>query len=292
MSENEKKSPSYQDVVKLASKPVLLLGNLASIVLTIAGILQAVSWTIAGAMILGILSITTLAPTRTRSGGRSTSKRSALHTTLDSRPFREKSSDKLPIRPHQPPSRTETVLSTRTESPKPSTSQARAEIQKSIAPKIAPPKIIPATVSPAKPNQTKLAFQGQDTIRPTPLQARPLPVGAMRQPPPKPDPNLKVIEQGDYKTVDIQLEKGSGVTCEVTASAPVNIYILDDENLTGLDLGEEFWSETGEEGVAKATLSFVAPANGKWFLVVENTDNKQVSATVKVKNNSPKPGPS
>ena len=101
---------------------------------------------------------------------------------------------------------------------------------------------------------------------------------------------MKVIEQGDYQTVDLLLEKGTRVACEVTASAPVNVYILNDENLTGLDLGEEFWSETGEEGVSKATLSFVASESGKWFLVVENTDNKQVSANINVKKDSPKLG--
>ena len=78
------------------------------------------------------------------------------------------------------------------------------------------------------------------------------------------------------------------MTCEVVSSAPVNVYILDDENLTGLDLGEEFWSETGEEEVSRASLSFVAPQTGKWFLVVENTDNKQVSATVDIKRNQAK----
>lgn len=275
----------------MASKPVMLLGNLASIVLTIAGILQALSWTIVGAMILAILSITTLAPTRTPSSSRSASKKSTPHTTLDSRPSREKSSDKLPIRAHQAMPRAESVVSPKTENSKPSTSQARAEIQKSIAPKVTPPKTIPATVSPAKPSQAKPTVQGQDTLRPIPLQTRPPLIGPMKPSPPRPDPNLKVIEQGDYQTVDLELEKGSSITCEVTASAPVNVYILNDENLTGLDLGEEFWSETGEEGVSKATLSFVAPENGKWFLVVENTDNKQVSATITVRKNSPKPGP-
>jgi hypothetical protein len=257
----------------LASKPILLLGNLASIVLTIAGILQALSWTIAGAMILAILSVTTLAPTRTPSGSRSTSKKPMSHTAMDPRSSREKSSDKLPIRAHLPLPRAESLIGTRTENPKPSTSQKRTEIQKSIVPKITPPKTIPATVSPEKPNQTRPTVQRQDTLRPIP------------PPPPTPDPNLKVIEQGDYQTVDLQLQKGSGVTCEVAATAPVNVYILNDENLTGLDLGEEFWSEAGEEGVAKAALTFVAPEDGKWFLVVENTDNKEVSAAINVKKN-------
>jgi len=50
------------DEPKLASKPVMLLGNLTSMLLTIVALLQALSWTIAGILILATLSITTLLP--------------------------------------------------------------------------------------------------------------------------------------------------------------------------------------------------------------------------------------
>jgi hypothetical protein len=61
--------------------------------------------------------------------------------------------------------------------------------------------------------------------------------------------------------------------------------------LTSLDLGEEFWSETGEEEIEKATLEFKAPQTGKWFLVVENTEARDVSTTVTVKKIAPKTEP-
>lgn len=100
---------------------------------------------------------------------------------------------------------------------------------------------------------------------------------------------MRTIERGDYATYDLQLDHGTEAICEVSASAPVNVYILNQENLTGLDIGEEFWSETGEEETARTTLSFVAPQDGEWFLVVENTGGKEVSANVNIRRGRPRP---
>jgi hypothetical protein len=273
----------------LASKPVLLLGNLVSIILTIAGILQALSWTIAGAMILAILSITTLAPSRNSTLSRSNGKKNTNHSFTETRPSRERSSEKQSVRIHQAQSRHEPILDAKTETPRPSAPQVKPELQKSMTPKISLSKTIPTNASPTK-LQSKPVVPSLESLGTIPSETRPSPLGPVRPLPPKPDPNVKIIEQGNYQTVDLQLDRGTSVTCEIVASAPVNVYILDDENLTGLDLGEEFWSETGEEDVSKATLSFIAPQTGKWFLVVENTDNKQVSATINVKKNQTKVG--
>jgi hypothetical protein len=78
----------------------------------------------------------------------------------------------------------------------------------------------------------------------------------------------------------------------VTANGRVNFYLLDEDNLTSLDLGEEFWSETGEEDTEKTTLEFKPAQSGKWFLVVENTETRDVSATVNVGKTPPKTGSS
>jgi hypothetical protein len=90
------------------------------------------------------------------------------------------------------------------------------------------------------------------------------------------------IAKGDYAEYDVELDAGKDFSGEVTASGLVNIYLLDEDNLDNLDQGEEFWSETGEEGVENATLEFTAPSKGKWFFVVENADDRAVSATVKI----------
>jgi hypothetical protein len=263
----------------------MLLGNIASIGLTIAGILQALSWTIAGATILAILSITTLAPTRLRSGtgaGHSTPKKTTHSTTIETKTPRERAQEKQTGRSHQTPTRPE-------QKPAPSDElartlpQSRSDSQRVAPPKITPPKIIPTSVSPAKSSLIKSGGLKQESLKTVPVGSGASVVGVSKPAPPKMDPNTRVIAKGDYATYDVELNQRAEVTCEVTASAPVNVYLMDADNLNSLDLGEEFWSESGEEGVQKATLHFVAPQSGKWFLVVENTDNKEVSSVANIR---------
>lgn len=90
------------------------------------------------------------------------------------------------------------------------------------------------------------------------------------------------VSEGDYLSFDVDLENGEEVMGEVTSSGDVNVYILNDENLTALDSDQEFWYEAGSEGVRNATLRFTAPEDGKWFLIVENADSKEVTATAKI----------
>jgi len=279
----------------LASKPVMLLGNLTSILVTIVALLQALSWTIAGILILVTLSITTLLPigNLTGSAGRSQSKKSGNHLTLpESKYPRERAQEKQTTRPHQVPARPEQKPLPKHE-PSKSPAQLKSDFQKAMIPKITPPKTIPAVVSPAKtipmkPNTAKL-----ETLTPIPPKTPPAILS-----PPEPAASIPelgkptIIEKGDYASYDVQLDQGKSITCEVTANGRVNFYLLDEENLTSLDLGEEFWSEAGEEDIEKATLEFKAPENGKWFLVIENTDNKEVSATANIRKTPPKAGPS
>jgi len=158
-----------------------------------------------------------------------------------------------------------------------------------MIPKITPPKTIPGVVSPAKFIPAKPNTPNQAMLKPIPPKA----ASAILIPPtPVPsEPELgkpTVIEKGDYVSFDVQLDQGKSITCDVIADGRVNFYLLDEDNLTSLDLGEEFWSETGEEDIEKAMLDFKAPQNGKWFLVVENTETREVSATVNIRKTSQK----
>jgi hypothetical protein len=288
-------SISDGDVAPLASKPIMLLGNLASIVVTIAGILQVLSWTIAGATILAVLSITTLAPTRGpgSGAGHSINKKTRHDALAETKPYREKSQEKQPPRPHQTPSKPEPrqVPKNEIQRSTPSPSRSEAEFQKAMSPNITPPKTIPTNVSPAKPSPGRPGTPKQEAIRPIPVGTGSTLVGPAKPIQPRIDPNSRVIAKGDYAKFDVELDQRAEVACEVTASAPVNVYIMDADNLNSLDLGEEFWSESGEEGVEKATLHFVAPQKGKWFLVVENTDNREASTRVNIRKTPPKTGP-
>ena len=249
----------------------MLLGNLTSILLTIVALLQALSWTIAGLLILATLSITTLLPLgNTASSSRLQTKKPTNH------PVPAKPEHK-PFPKHEPPK---------------TPSQIKSEFQKAMIPKITPPKTIPEAVSPARSIPMKPNAPNQAMLKPIPpktILAIPLP--------PKPVPSepelgkLIVVARGDYVSYDLQLDQGKSITCDVTANGRVNFYLLDEDNLTSLDLGEEFWSETGEENTEKATLDFKARQTGKWFLVVENTESGDVTATVNVRKASPKNGP-
>lgn len=90
------------------------------------------------------------------------------------------------------------------------------------------------------------------------------------------------IGEGDYLSYDVDLEKGEEIVGEVSASGDVNVYVLNEDNLNALDLDQEFWYEAGNEDVRNATVRFTAPEDGEWFLVVENDNNREVNATVKI----------
>ena len=279
----------------MASKPVMLLGNLTSILLTIVALLQALSWTIAGLLIIATLSITTLLPLGNTLGGagRSQSKKPANHLAQpESKSPRERIQEKQTVRPHQQPTKSESKPVPKHEQTK-SPAQLKSDFQKAMIPKITPPKTIPGAVSPAKPTPIRPNAPNQGVLKPIPPKTTPVVLA-----PPKPVPSEPelgkpaTIERGDYISFDVQLEQGKSVACDVTANGRVNFYVLDEENLNGLDLGDEFWSETGEEDTEEATLEFKAPANGKWFIVVENTESRDVSATVNMRKNQQKPSSS
>ena len=279
----------------MASKPLMLLGNLASILLTIVALLQALSWTIAGLLIIATLSVTTLLPIGNAVGGtgRSQTKKPANQLGLpESKYSRERTQDKQTGRPHQAPARTEPKPLAKYEPPK-SPSQLKSDFQKAMIPKVTPPKTIPGVVSPAKSIPMKPNAPNQGMLKPIPPKT-----SAMTPTSPSPTPSEPefgkptIIDRGDYASYDVQLDQGKSITCEVTASGRVNFYLLDEDNLTSLDLGEEFCSETGEEDTEKATLEFKSPETGKWFLVVENTETREVSATVNIRKTPPKSGPS
>ena len=278
----------------MASKPVMLLGNLTSILLTIVALLQALSWTIAGLLIIATLSVTTLLPLGNTLGGagRSQSKKPANHLAQpESKSSRERTQEKQTARPHQLPTKPEPRPVPKHE-PSRSPAQLKTDFQKAMIPKITPPKMIPGAVSPAKPTSIRPNAPNQGILKPIPPKTTPVVLT-----PPKPAPSEPelgkpaTIDRGDYISFDVQLEQGKSVTCDLTANGRVNFYVLDEDNLTSLDLGEEFWSETGEEDTERATLEFKAPQNGKWFLVVENTESRDVSATVNMRKIQPKPGP-
>src|SRR5260370_24009011 len=114
----------------------MLLGNLTSILLTVVALLQALSWTIAGILILAILSITTLLPLVNTTSGAGRAKKLANHLALpESKYPRERTQDKQTPRPHQVPGRRESQPLAN-HAPSKSPAQLQSHFQNSMIPQV------------------------------------------------------------------------------------------------------------------------------------------------------------
>ena len=103
------------------------------------------------------------------------------------------------------------------------------------------------------------------------------------------DPNEKIwtqegpqtISAGDYLSFKISIKEGEELVADVSAEGDLNVYVMTEENLTALDSDDEYWYEVGTEGVRSTTLKFAPEEDGTWFLVVDNGEEREVSATIK-----------
>lgn len=211
-----------------------------AITVTIAAFAQALSWMIAGILILVSLVIPLLvniAPTGSQLTPHTTSKAPNLgHPVNAATNLQHKSEEKHSSSIHPSATKPET-----------------RSFPKQLA---------------MKPPQPHASSQLESPPRPTPI---------------KQGPNFNpTIATGDYMEYDVELEADKDFVGEVTADGLVNVYLLDEENLDNLDEGEEFWSEAGEESVENARVEFTAPSQGKWFFVIENADDRTITATVKL----------
>ena len=249
----------------MSSRPPLLLGNLAAIIVTIAAFLQALSWPIAGVLILLSLVFPLLANISPPRGSMASDPASKIPTTTRHSQIETKTSQHRPPEKHTTRNYQSSTKIDQRPSPKP-------EPVRTLGPK-AGPKLIASTISAPQP--------GVPNVEPTP-----------RPPAVKLGPDFNpTITKSDYTEYEVELDAGKDFTGEATASGLVNVYLLDEDNLDNLDQGEEFWSETGEEGVENAKLEFTAPSKGKWFFVVENADDRAVSVTVKIQKGTASPAP-
>jgi hypothetical protein len=249
----------------MSSRPLLLLGNIAAIIATVAAFLQALSWPIAGVLILVSLVLPLLASIKPPSGSMTSHQASKIPATTHHSQIEIKTPQHRPPEKHTTPNHQSSTKIDQRPSPTP-------EPVRSLGPK-AGPKMSASTIT--APNF------GAPNVAPTP-----------RPPAVRPGPDFNpTISKGDYAEYDVQLDAGNDFSGEVTASGLVNVYLLDEDNLDNLDQGEEFWSETGEEGVENAKLEFTAPSKGKWFFVVENADDRALSVTVKIQNGTASTAP-
>jgi hypothetical protein len=240
----------------VGSRPFLLLGNIVAIVVTIVAFAQAISWPIAGVLILVSLVFPLLANIRLPKGPITSHPATEISGTTHHSQTEAKILQNRPAEKHSTPNH---PSSTRIDQRTPPKQEPVRTLGLKVSPKLTAP-----TINTPKPGLPK--------VEPT-----------QRPPVVKQGPNFNpTIAKGDYTEYEVELDGGKDFSGEVTATGLVNVYLLDEDNLDNLDQGEEFWSETGEESVEKATLEFTAPSKGKWYFVVENADDRAVSVTVKI----------
>jgi len=239
----------------MPSKPLLLIGNMIAIAATIATFLQALSWSIAGMIILVSLIIPLLININPPGGAMQSHNSSKTMST------------------NHPSNETKTLPNKQ--------SEKRVSLQHPSLAKVEPRSL-------AKPEQVRIvppkpgAKLSASTVL-APTMGPPKTPAQLQLPPLKQGPNFNpTIAKGDYAEYEIQLDAKTDFSGEVTADGLVNVYVLDEDNLDNLDQGEEFWSETGEEAVESAKLEFTPTSKGTWFFVVENADDQPVAVTVKI----------
>ncbi len=232
---------------------LLLAGNGTSLLITIAAFLQLLSWPTAGLLILATLAVTILLHASPQKG----------HIGLPSSLTPGKT----------PPSRHSEKHASHSQ-PKQAEHRTQPKQEKTKNLFIKPPPPAPRA-QPASPKPLSLTPRTAPAALKPPHPSQPRPKDRTGETP-------TTIKEGDYLSLDLDLESGNEAVAEVSASGTVNAYVLTEENLTSLDLGQEFWNETESEGVQKASLHFTAPEKGKWFLVVENASSKDVSASVRI----------
>jgi len=244
----------------MASK-LVFLGNITAIFLTLLAFLQIIPWSLIGLMILATLILPLLFSRQSNKSGttRATSRKTTTphQTTPDSKTHRQHVPERVLIHDH----------------PALASSDPKPRLVQDL-PKKVPAKAMPRKQNPPRPEPVRVETvpsQKPNTIRPVP--AKPAQGGPLPE-------NSTIIPNGDYEKCDVDLKEGNELVSEIKATGLVNVYLLDQDNLTSLDMGEEFWQEAGEESVQDTIIHFTASSTGKWFLVLENSDFKEVTATV------------
>src|SRR2546427_11648166 len=198
-------SPTLSVVDAMSSRPLLLLGNVAAIIATVAAFLQALSWPIAGVLILVSLVFPLLASITPPRGSITSDPASKIPVTTRHSQIETKTSLHRPPEKHTTPNYQSSTKIDQRPSPKP-------EPVRTLGTKTSP-KLTASTITAPKP--------GVPNVEPTP-----------RPPAVKLGPDFNpTIAKGDYTEYEVELDAGKDFTGEVTASGLVNVYLLDDDNL-------------------------------------------------------------
>src|SRR5438445_1218347 len=183
--------------MNMGSRPLLLIGNIVAIVVTIVAFVQAISWSVAGVLILVSLVLPLLANISPPRGPMTSHLSSKTPATTHQSQTEAKIPQHRATEKHSPPSRSSSTRIDQRTPPKP-------EPARTLGPK-ASPKLTAPTISTPKPGLPNVA-----------LPPRPPAV--------KLGPNFNpTIAKGDYTEYDVELDAGKDFSGEVTATGLVNV---------------------------------------------------------------------
>jgi hypothetical protein len=86
-----------------------------------------------------------------------------------------------------------------------------------------------------------------------------------------------VLDADDYETFTVNLENKDRLVGEISSEDPINVFLVNRYALSKFENEEEFsFEDCGSgEGIRRTRIDFAPTKAGRWFLVVENEDDKK-----------------
>jgi hypothetical protein len=82
----------------------------------------------------------------------------------------------------------------------------------------------------------------------------------------------KVIRSSEYEYYPVTLTKKDKMFGTVVSDLPIDIYIMEFEEIDDWDRGKDFTVEDEREGIKRFTVDFTPPKKGTWCLILDNSD--------------------
>lgn len=83
-----------------------------------------------------------------------------------------------------------------------------------------------------------------------------------------------IPSMGGYHYEFEDFKKGDHLKGEITSSQCINIYFVDSLNFDKWDEAKDFDSENCHENILEASVDYVVPRKGKWYIIIQNDGAK------------------
>ena len=97
----------------------------------------------------------------------------------------------------------------------------------------------------------------------------------------------KVIRSSEYEYYPVTLTRKDKMLGTVISDLPIDIYIMELEEMDNWDRGKDFMVEDEREGIKRFTVDFTPPKKGTWCLILDNSDGADdAEVTVNLKSST------